>query len=47
MWPRKQQQRKEYKTMFKAIAITLTLGALTATANTLPPTPEAPATVQH
>lgn len=32
--------------MFKAIAITLTLGALTATANTLPPTPEAPSTAQ-
>ncbi len=33
--------------MIKVLAITLGLGALTATANTLPPTPEAPATVQH
>lgn len=33
--------------MFKAIAITLTLGALTATANTLPPTPEAAVEAQR
>lgn len=45
--PRNRKKRKENKTMIKAIAITLTLGALTATANTLPPTPEAPMTVQH
>lgn len=33
--------------MFKAIAIILGLTAVTATANTLPPTPEAPVVIQH
>lgn len=31
----------------KTIAMILTLAAFTATANTLPPTPEAPVTVQR